>query len=69
MATLAMRRETVSNSIVTLERLGVGSTTIMNGLTIRREGEESFHLQLPDEAVFGSARNVAEWMELVKKKM
>jgi hypothetical protein len=34
MATLAMSRETVSNNIVTLERLGVGSTTIMNGFTI-----------------------------------
>lgn len=68
MATLAASRESVSNSVVKLEALEVGSTTILNGFTICRETEASFHVRRFDGAMFGSARNVAEWMELLKRE-
>jgi hypothetical protein len=66
---IGVSRESVSNNVKALESLEVGSTTIINGLTICRERECSFHLRLADEAMVGSARNVAEWMELVNNKL
>jgi hypothetical protein len=66
---IGVSRETVWNNAKALESLKVGSTTIINGLTICREAESSFHLRVADEAMFGSARNVAEWMELVNKRL
>jgi hypothetical protein len=69
MATLVVSRESVSNCIVTLEGLKVGSTTSINGFTICRETEGSFHIRRADEAMFGSARSVVDWMELIKKEI
>ena len=69
MGTVAVSRETVSKNAITLANLEVGSTTMINGFTICREAERSFHLRVADEAIFGSARNVAEWMELINKKL
>jgi hypothetical protein len=64
---IGMSRDSVLNNAKALEGLEIGSTTIINGLTICRERECSFHLRMPDGAMFGSARNVAEWLELVNK--
>lgn len=65
---MAVGRESLSNSVVALEQLKVGATTIMNGFSICRETMASFHIRKANEAMFGSARSVAEWMELVKKE-
>jgi hypothetical protein len=69
MATLAASRKSVSDNLKTLEEMSVGSATIINGFTISHEGEGSFHMRMANEAMFGSARSVAEWMELVKKEI
>jgi hypothetical protein len=55
------------DSVSSLEQMEIGASTTISGIVIYREAEDTFHLRHSGEAMLGSLRTVADWIEQLKR--